>query len=460
MQKVFDKVTALDNKCYTQYQLNEDILMEHASSAMLNFIENKFCSKSTILVVSGANNNGADGIALARLLKGKYKVRLFLPFGVKTQMAQIQLKRASLLKVKTINKIVQSDIVVDCLFGTGLTRPLDKNSQNIIKKLNRKKSFKISCDIPSGINNLGQITTVAFKADTTIVMGALKKLLFTDVAKDYIGKLKMANLGIQRKLYEGKSNCFLLEKGDLKLPLRNTNDTNKGSFGHLAVISQEKSGAGIISAKAGFTFGSGLVTIVCPYSLNHIPHHIMSNRTLPTNATAIACGMGLGKKYDKNILQNNLPKIIDADLFYDDIILDILKQSNIVLTPHPKEFCSLLRICTIDNINVTTLQNNRFKYIKKFCQKYPQITIILKGANSLIAKNNNIYINTFGTTALSKGGSGDVLSGLIGALLAQGYNCLNAAISGSLTHTLASCKYRNNNYSLTPEKIIKKISKL
>jgi hydroxyethylthiazole kinase-like uncharacterized protein yjeF len=170
--------------------------------------------------------------------------------------------------------------------------------------------------------------------------------------------------------------------------------------------------------------------------------------------------MGLGKRYDKSFIENNIPKVIDANLFYDKNILTILEQNNIVLTPHPKEFCSLLKISGIDDIDISTLQNDRFKYLSLFCKKYPKVVLLLKGANVLIAQNNKIYINQFGDATLSKGGSGDVLSGLIGGLLAQGYSSLDATICGSLAHSLAIAKYDNNNYSLNPYDLIELVKKL
>ena len=385
MQKVFDEVTSLDKKCYTKYALSEDILMEHASTSMLDFIEDKFKKDSKILIVSGVGNNGADGIALARLLQGKYKVKLFLPFGVKSQMAKLQLKRASLVDVKIVDKISKSDIVVDCLFGSGLNRMLNEKSQIIIKKLNKMDAYKIACDIPSGINIKGQISSICFYANITISMGALKKSLFTDSVKDYTGTIKVANLGVQRELYEGKTNCFLLEVDDLKLPIRVKKSSHKGNYGHLAVVLGDKKGAGLLCAKAGFAFGSGLISVISSKEINKISSHIMQSGTLPVNTTAMCIGMGLGKKYNFELLNNNIPKVIDADLFYDKNILKLLKNKNIVLTPHPKEFCSLLALCKIADISIETLQGNRFKYLELFTKMYPKVTILLKGANVLIA---------------------------------------------------------------------------
>jgi hydroxyethylthiazole kinase-like uncharacterized protein yjeF len=135
-------------------------------------------------------------------------------------------------------------------------------------------------------------------------------------------------------------------------------------------------------------------------------------------------------------------------------------EQNIVLTPHPKEFVSLLKLCDIADISVEELQNNRFLYVKEFCKKYPNVVLLLKGANVIISSNEKIYVNSFGNATLSKGGSGDVLSGLIGSLLAQGYNSLDAAINASLAHAMAARNYPKNNYSLTPSDLVEEIRKL
>jgi hydroxyethylthiazole kinase-like uncharacterized protein yjeF len=459
MQNIYNEVNSLDKRCYTKYNLTEDILMEHASISMLNFIEKKFKKNQKVLIVCGTGNNGADGIALARLLYKKYKVNLYIPFGVKSNMAQLQLKRIESLQIKTSSKIKKSDIVVDCLFGSGLNRELNLETTNIIEKLNAMNAYKIACDIPSGININGQIKTKAYYADITITMGALKKSLFTDKSKEYIGKIRVANLGIQRELYEKKASTFLLEKSDLKLPLRDNKNTNKGSFGHLSVLLGEKQGAGMLCAEAGFSFGCGLITALSE-SFKKIPNYIMQNTKIPKNTTALCVGMGLGKKYDEKILLNDIPKVIDADLFYDTIILELLKQKNIVLTPHPKEFCSLLKLVNIADINTEELQENRFLYLQLFSKKYPKIVLLLKGTNVLISHDKKVFVNPLGSSILSKGGSGDVLCGLIGALLAQGYSCLNATINGSLAHTMAALNYSKNNYSMTPQDLIEEIKKL
>lgn len=461
MQKIFDEVNSLDKRCYEEFALSEDILMEHAASSMALHIEQNFADKKSVLIICGSGNNGADGIALSRLLYKKFDVKLYLASQPKSTMAQLQYKRAQSLGINIINSLYQADIIVDCLFGSGLNKPLSDNIINIIETLNSYDSIKIACDIPSGINNKGQVDNSAFFADTTITMGALKTSLYTDEAKEYVGKIVVANLGIQREVYETNSDKYLLDEDDMVLPFRNKKNSHKGNYGHLNVIVGCKKGAGIIAAKAAFGFGAGLVSVVSHEDLD-LPYHIMQTHFLSDNCSAIAIGMGLGKfetNEIKSILLNDVPIIVDADLFYEEIILDVLEKE-VVLTPHPKEFCSLLKLCNIADISVNQLQKNRFSYVDLFSRKYPKVVLLLKGSNVIISQNEKVYVNSFGTQTLSKGGSGDVLSGLVASLLAQGYKAIDAAISASLAHAIAARKFKKNNYSLIPSDLVEEVKKL
>ncbi|MGJ0339238.1 NAD(P)H-hydrate dehydratase [Aliarcobacter cryaerophilus] len=458
MKKIFDEVRSLDKRAIEEFHLTEDILMENASLGLKNYITKKFKKNSSILIVCGSGNNGADGISLARLLQKKFEVSLYLMNEPKTEIGKLQLKRAKSINVNFVNQIFQADIVVDCLFGTGLNKELDEDSVSLINSLNNLNSFKIACDIPSGLNSLGQITQTAFKADITITMGALKTALLTDIAKDFVGKIKVANLGLPEDIFQIETNKYLLQKSDLKLPLRDIQNSHKGTFGHVNIVSGEKIGASIIASQASFAFGAGLVTIVSQNEKN-IPCNIMQSKSVSENCTAIALGMGLGEIESlklEEILQLNIPKVLDADIFYNPLIVKYLDE-NVVLTPHPKEFISLLKLTNIASISIEELQDNRFLYVEKFCKIYPKVTLLLKGANVIISKNDKIYVNIFGSSKLSKGGSGDVLSGLIVSLLAQGYTSLEAAINASLAHTIAAKKYKNNNYSMSPQDIIQGI---
>jgi len=454
MQKLFDEVASLDKRCYERFMLSEDILMEHASSGMADFIRSKFDVGSKVIVACGSGNNGADGLALARLLHGDYDVKIFYVKEPSSEMAYLQQARVNALKVSSCQKLSDCDVLVDAIVGTGFSGEFDENITKIIQRMNSLKAYKIACDVPSGYK---------FYADTTLTMGALKKDIYLDSHKEFVGDIKVLDLGVSRDVYEGETNWNLLDLQDLKLPYRTQKDSHKGTFGHLALACGTKSGASIMSAKSALRFGAGLVTLVGKKSKS-IPHSIMHSKELPQTTTALACGMGLGDAYDDKkmakFLNNDFPLVCDADIFNMPILLEILKRDNIVLTPHAKEFVSLLKSTEIADISVELLQENRFKYVELFTKKFPHAVLLLKGANVILAQGNKFYINPHGTSALAKGGSGDVLSGLVGALLAQGYSPIESAINASLAHTKLACGFEGADFSLTPDDLIDGIKNL
>lgn len=454
MQKLFDEVASLDKRCYDEFFLNEDILMEHASSGMADYIHQNFKKNSKVTIVCGSGNNGADGIALARLLHANFDISIFYAKKPSSKMALLQQRRTQSIGVKECIKLEECDVLVDAIVGTGFCGELSGELLEIIDEMNRLNAFKISCDMPSGF---------AFRADVTLTMGALKKSLFLDSSKEMVGDIKVINLGVSRDIYETQSNTRVLDLEDLKLPYRDKKVSNKGTYGHLAVVGGEKIGACMLSARAAFGFGSGLVTVVGSQKTG-IPHAIMHSNTIPKNATAICMGMGLGAAFGTRelfeFLDNNLPLIADADLFYMPTILEILKRDAVVLTPHPKEFVSLLRITGLADILVDELQEKRFYFAELFCKKFPKVVLLLKGANVIIAQGELLFVNPHGSGVLAKGGSGDVLSGLIGSLLAQGYTPLESAINASLAHVKLALNYTGATFSLTPDDLIDGIKNL
>lgn len=454
MQKIFEEVASLDARCYEEFFLSEDLLMEHAASGMAEYIRAHCDKGAKVIIVCGSGNNGADGIALARLLHGIYNVALFCLKKPASKMALLQHKRAKSVGVKEIEKLEPCDVLVDAIVGTGFNGVFSPEIQKTLEEMNSAKALKIACDVPSGY---------LFYADVTLTMGALKKRMFLDSAKEFVGKVEVLDLGVSRDIYEKSTAWHLLDLQDLKLPHRTKKDSHKGSYGHLALALGEKSGASIMSALSALRFGAGLVTLV-GYEALQLPHQLMYSHEVPANTTALALGMGLGAEFSQmeleRFLDNSLPLIADADIFSMPKIVDILKRESVVLTPHAKEFVSLLRICGVADISVEELQKNRFKYAEDFCKTYPNVTLLLKGANVIIAQDEKFYINPHGTPALAKGGSGDVLCGLIGALLAQGHNPLEAAINGSLTHAKLALRYKGADFSLTPDDLIDEISKL
>ena len=465
MQKVFQNCYALDKNCYEEYGLSEDILMEHAAAGMANYIRKCFPHDTSVLIVAGVGNNGADGIVLARQLYGDYNVKLCVPFGVKSAMAEVQLGRAMHLGITPVVDIEEAEVVVDALFGGGLNKPLNENTQHIIYQLNALKGHKIACDIPTGVGENG-LMPVAFMAAVTFTMGARTEALYLDENKDAVGDIQCIDLGISALFYGGQSQVCLLEEEDLKLPSRTKLNSHKGSFGHAAVFCGEKEGAGIISGMSAASFGAGLTTLVVHEKVTP-PAYLMSSTVVPDNTTALAIGMGLGGYFEseflqKYVLQSHQPIVIDADALLSEEILAVLEQKEreIVVTPHPKEFVILWKILTGKQLTVTEVQSKRFEMVRMFNEKYPHVTLLLKGANTLIMQEEQMYINSLGCSKLSKGGSGDVLSGLIVSLLAQGYSAIDASIQASLALVMAANNYKGASYAMLPTDIIDEVTKL
>ncbi len=353
------------------------------------------------------------------------------------------------------DEITSADCIIDGIFGSGLNKALSSEICEILSLANSAKSLKIAVDIPSGIDKNGCILGGAFCADLTIAMGALKLALFSDGAKDYVGRIKVANLGISRSNFEKRSEYFLLQKSDLELPLRTKQNTNKGDFGHTYVVSGQMSGAAQMAALAAHAIGSGLVSVVSDGPLNLSP--ILMQKSSFEHARVVVCGCGLGeRKIDLAALRGK-NCVIDADLCYEREILSLLNaNSNLIITPHPKEFCSLLKIAGIADLSVSELQERRFELARAWSEKFSGV-LVLKGANTLIAQAGIIYVCDKGSAALAKGGSGDVLAGLIGGLLAQGYSPLQASICGVLAHALAARAFAKNSYALNPLDLIEEV---
>ncbi|OSQ25205.1 bifunctional ADP-dependent NAD(P)H-hydrate dehydratase/NAD(P)H-hydrate epimerase [Campylobacter concisus] len=459
MKNLYLDARILDERAGEKFDLSEEILMENAAAAAANFIRKKFKKGMKVLGICGSGNNGADVLCALRMLEGEFECEFILASQNLKLLASKQLERAKLANVRESHDIdislKEADCVIDGLFGSGLNRNLDKNHIEFISKINKSAAYTIACDMPSGLSSDGKVLGACVKADITITMGARKLGLYSDTAKDFVGKIKVADLGISTQNYECESDYHLLEKCDLVLPNRKNECVNKGNFGHAFIMSGEHIGASKLCAKAAFAFGTGLVSVIGEQGLN-LPTHIMQTSKISDKMNAGAVGMGLGKKgveeLDAQILKGK-KLVLDADIFYSAKVLDLLNE-NCVLTPHPKEFCSLLKLCNIADIDIKTLQENRFVYAKSWSEKFKAV-LVLKGANTIVAKDGEIYIMPYGKNTLAKGGSGDVLSGLVLALLAQGYEPLDAAISATLAHALSLKNFKKNSYALSPTDIIK-----
>ncbi|WP_456393796.1 NAD(P)H-hydrate dehydratase [Nitratifractor sp.] len=462
MQRLYRNCYEMDRKCYEAYGLSEDLLMEHAAEGMARLIRERFEAGARVFIVAGPGNNGADGIALARLLQGRFEVGIFLPMGARSAMAKLQLERARRVGVRECEEMEEAECLVDAIFGAGLSRPLSEEIAALVETMNAMEGFKLACDIPTGLDEGGRPLPTAFRADATVTMGALKEALYLDAAKEYVGEIRCVDLGIDRLLYEEESRSYLLEADDFDPPLRSDRlAAHKGSFGHAALFCGEKEGAGIIAATAAARFGAGLTTLVVHEKV-WAPPFLMRATTVPPKATAIAIGMGLGEYFEEELLQkevvdSSLPIVLDADAFSKPELLQVLHQEHrkIVITPHPAEFVRLWRILSKEELSVEAVQADRFDLARRFSALFPHVVLLLKGANPIIAHLGELFVNPLGSPVLAKGGSGDVLSGLIVALLAQGYEALDAAIQGSLALALAARKWEGADYGMLSTDLIK-----
>lgn len=498
MQKMFVDTRDLDEACRNRFCLSEDLMMENAASAL----EKSLSGKEDIMIMCGGGNNGGDGYALARkMISRVVSVVVVACMPEKSDMCCLQKKRAekcgiTIVPLSDAQALIDEnnfDAIVDCIFGIGFHGKVPKEIASLLKKVNSLDTYRLSCDIPSGLDKFGNISGECFHADETVTMGALKVALFSDYAKDVCGKIVCADLGFDREIYENSlqdrkaAKYYLLDESDCKYPERKKKNVHKGNFGHAVFIGGEKIGAAVLASCAALKFGAGLVTLVDFKNQRTsgekilldenglpgesiIPYEIMCGKDFPEKTTAVAIGMGLGqkgsiRKFEKfNVEHIGIPVVFDADIFYRDNIWEILMlrskaMAPTVLTPHPKEFAALLSNCFFGTFPVEKVVKNRIELAKKFTDAYPGVVLLLKGSNVLIAKSglySELYFNPCGTPSLAKAGSGDVLTGLVTALLAQGYSPVDAAISASLAHALSSQKI-SPDFSLTPFELIKKI---
>ncbi|MDU9739700.1 NAD(P)H-hydrate dehydratase [Helicobacter pylori] len=464
MLSVYEKVNALDKRAIEELFLSEDILMENAAMSLERAVLQNASLGAKVIILCGSGDNGGDGYALARRLVGRFRVLVFEMKLAKSPMCQLQKERAKKVGVviKTYeekNEDLECDVLIDCVVGSNFKGELEPFLN--FESLSQKACFKIACDIPSGIDSKGRVDKGAFKADMTISMGAIKSCLLSDRAKDYIGELKVGHLGVFNQIYEIPTDTFLLEKSDLKLPLRDKKNAHKGDYGHAHILLGKHSGAGLLSALSALSFGSGVVSVQaleCEITSSNKPLELVFCENFPNFLSAFALGMGLeGFPKDFNKWLELAPCVLDAGVFYHKEVLQALEKEA-VLTPHPKEFLSLLKLVGI-NISMLELLDNKLEIARDFSQKYPKVVLLLKGANTLIAHQGQVFINNLGSVALAKAGSGDVLAGLILSLLSQNYTPLDAAINASLVHALAGLEFKNN-YALVPLDLIEKIKRL
>lgn len=487
MKPVFFDSSIPEINVKKQYNFPEFIMMENAATSLENKVIELLGDRPLpkILILCGNGNNGGDGLALARKLFGNISLDVFLIKEPKTTEAKVQYTMAKSMSVPFINtdqiNWKSYSLIVDCVFGTGFHGDLSPEVEELFINANSSKALKLACDIPSGLAKDGTAAKNSFCADCTVTMGALKTALFSDAAKNLCGNITVADLGIHRSIFEKHStpDAFLIEKEDINLPLRKNKSSHKGTYGHTVVYAGEKSGAAILSATASLKFGSGLTSLYKTPESNLEQFKISpclmicDTQSLPKKTTCVVIGCGLGNP-SQELISNfinwftttkNPACVIDADLFNYKELPQLLSKINdvenarIVLTPHPKELQNLANSLKIDNRTDYTIQEvaeNRIELGKKICSAFKSITLVLKSANTFIITNEKAYICNSGSQAMAKGGSGDVLAGMVGSLLAQGYTSEAAAITATFAHGYASKKSNlgEEDFSITPETLI------
>jgi len=468
--RLFEKNEFLKKESY--------FFMKNAGRQAFNLIRKNFKNKQPIIVLCGPGNNGGDGFIIAKYLKSYgYKTEVYASSNKKSYKGDA-LKALTEYegKIKKISsfRIRKNALIVDALFGIGLTRIIFFLNIKIFNKINKNNNKVISVDIPSGISSdTGKILGCAIKANYTVTFHTKKLGHLTDPGKKFSGKLKVVDIGFSKKKMQ---NSFLINSPDLWIkdyPLKKSSD-HKYTRGRVVIFGGKKefTGATILAAEAALRTGSGSVKILCSkdtiqiYSIkfpsvlkteinniNQLKHFLKKEKI-----TSIHIGPGSGrnknsKEITKLILRKVKYVVLDADAitcFKNDLkSFYSLLDKNKIITPHMGEFHTVFP-------DVKKELSNLDKAL--IAAKLIKSNIILKGANTIIAYKKRLYINSFGTPALSKGGSGDILAGMIGALLAQGYHPLKSAITASLAHSFAGDV--SPNYSLTPLKIVENLAKL
>ena len=473
----------LDRRTIEEFHIPADVLMENAGLRVVEEIERTWgaVSGKTVTVAAGKGNNGGDGLVVARHLHERSaRVHLFLlaPPEQLTAETRTNLERYQKIsgQVRVVTEetlgdlsraLSQSDLIVDALFGTGLSSPVTGLAARVITAINASGKPVIAVDLPSGIHtDTGQVMGCAVKATVTVTFALPKRGLLLHPGSDHAGRLKIAEIGIPSALVRQLPSAVQwMTAAEVSEGLtRRSLSAHKGTFGHVLVVagSVGKGGAAAMTSLSALRVGAGLVTLALPSGLEGTlrdrPLEIM---TLPLPQTAdqslgpgalepllkfaqdksvAAVGPGLsthpetaGVVHDL-ITRLTIPMVIDADGL--NVLvgrLDLLKQARapIVLTPHPGEMARLIGTST------HAVQNDRLGVADDFVKRHP-VTLVLKGARTIIADRSGVLtINSTGNPGMATAGTGDVLTGMIAGLIAQGYPPDQAARFGVYLHGLA-----------------------
>jgi len=469
-------------------------LMERAAGACVEWMKNfADLNYKNVIICCGPGNNGGDGLAIARMLKQQQiPVTVYIPGEniKKSEDFSTNLQRAisSLVDIKPYQDfepglVTPSTLIVDALFGSGLSKPLEGIFRDLVEKINQSEGIVIAIDIPSGLfadkpADLAKDTIV--KADYTLSF-QFPKLAFLFTENEFlVGRWQVLNIGLHREfILSEPCPAYLIEYADVKGMLKHRpRFAHKGIFGHALLIggSRGKNGAAVLMAQSCLHSGAGLVTAHLPESgyaimQTAVPEVMVSIDPAPDYCTqlprldvfsAIAAGPGLGTAGDTSnmlkhlIQQATKPLLLDADAI--NIVADnptwlAFLPKGTILTPHPGEFARLA--------GKTSNGFDRLEILRAMCIKFG-LNIVLKGAYTVVCSPlGNCYFNPTGNPGMATGGSGDVLTGIIAALLAQGYNQTEACILGVYLHGSAGdIALEENGYeALSAGDIIKNTGK-
>lgn len=465
-------------------------LMEKAATLITEAICKRWDKSHRIVVFAGAGNNGGDAVAVARMLFQKnYNVEVYL-FNIKGSLSEechtnvLRLAECGFQKYTEVStqfdppKLTEYDIVIDGLFGSGLNKPLSGGFAAVVKYINAAPSTVVSIDIPSGLmgeDNSYNIRQNIIQADLTLSIQLPKLSFLFAENEEFVGEWELLDIGISQTFIEEAQTPYLItEPQDVTTLIKpRSRFAHKGNFGHALLIagSYGMAGASILAAKACLRSGAGLLTVhapVCNHNLiqtcvpealvqDDIHEHYFAEPVDIDSYQAIAIGPGLGQEEDtalatlEQIKNCYIPLILDADALnifgtHRNHLNKIPKHS--ILTPHVKELERIVGRCS-----------NSYERLSKAKElaNYLQCYIILKGAwSTVITPDGNCFFNPTGNPGMATGGSGDVLTGILTALLAQGYTQEESCKLGTYIHGLAGdiASQRMGEISMTANDII------
>jgi len=503
-----EEMRVIDRRTIEGYSIPGSVLMERAGLAVASRIKEAF-SPRKVIIIAGSGNNGGDGLVVARNLYNEgWDVKVFLtvkPEDLKGDaLLQYRIAVKFGLKIFPINEfltnysslITRHCILVDALFGTGLSKNVTGALSEVISYLNRSNVPIFSVDIPSGISSdNGQIMGKAVRADYTVTFGLPKRGHLLYPGAQHSGKLFIEDIGFPKELLNSEKLHIELLTKDKVSPLipQRPRYSHKGNYGHVLIIagSKGKTGAAIMAAKACLRSGAGLVTLGIPKSLADVFQSrvteemilalpdkgdgTLSQRAsrvilnfLNERATTLAIGPGIGISSDTKKLMEILiktsttPMLIDADginsLKGERAIFSKVKAP-IILTPHPGEMARLLGKQKGVSVKTQDIERNRINVPFSFA-KETGTYLVLKGVPTIIAGPDGMaYINSTGNPGMASAGTGDVLTGMISAFLSQGLSPTHASILGVYMHGFAgdSAAAEKGEHPLIATDIIEKI---